>query len=91
MYTLKLRRDTSARWTNTNPVLANGEPGFEVDTGRLKIGNGITAWNGLPYFVPEVPTDASNATLSDHVNSEDPHPVYDDGRSFELLYQNAKV
>lgn len=26
-----------------------------------------------------------------HINSPTPHPVYDDGPSFELLYQNAKV
>lgn len=26
-----------------------GEPGFEVDTGKLKIGNGYHAWNDLPY------------------------------------------
>lgn len=29
--------------------------------------------------------------ISEHVNSEEPHPIYDDGRSFLLLYQNAKV
>lgn len=29
--------------------------------------------------------------VDEHVNSETPHPVYDDGPSFELLYQNAKV
>ena len=27
-----------------------GEPGFEVDTYRLKIGDGKTAWNDLPYI-----------------------------------------
>jgi hypothetical protein len=26
-----------------------------------------------------------------HVSSEDPHPVYDNGGSFTLLYLNAKV
>ena len=24
--------------------------GFEIDNNRLKIGNGITAWNSLPYI-----------------------------------------
>ena len=32
-----------------NPILAAGEMGFEIDNNRLKIGNGITAWNSLPY------------------------------------------
>ena len=46
---LKLRRDTAANWTSTNPTLAQGEPGYETDTGKLKIGNGSTAWNSLAY------------------------------------------
>ena len=33
-----------------NPVLSAGEPGFELDTGKLKIGDGSTYWNDLPYL-----------------------------------------
>ena len=47
---IKLRRDTAANWTATNPVLAQGEPGFETDTGYMKIGDGTTAWASLDYF-----------------------------------------
>lgn len=48
--TIKFRRGTSAEWTsNGSTVLASGEPGYEVDTGRFKIGNGATAWSGLSY------------------------------------------
>lgn len=47
--TLQLRRDTAANWTTANPTLANGQPGYETDTGRIKIGNGSTAWASLPY------------------------------------------
>lgn len=49
VYQLKLRSDTSANWTSVNPVLALGEPGYETDTLRFKIGNGSTAWNSLVY------------------------------------------
>ena len=45
-----LRRDTSANWTSTNPTLAAGELGAESNTGRLKLGDGSTAWNGLAYL-----------------------------------------
>lgn len=48
--TILLRRDTAANWVKANPILDSGEPGYETDTTRLKIGNGITAWNLLPYF-----------------------------------------
>ncbi len=46
----QLRRDISTNWTYGNPVLKDGELGYETDTERVKIGNGSTAWTGLPYF-----------------------------------------
>ena len=46
----QLRRSTSSNWTSTNPILQAGEPGFETDTYKLKIGDGITSWNLLPYI-----------------------------------------
>jgi hypothetical protein len=46
---IKLRRDTATNWTQNNPVLADGEPGLEVDTGRVKYGNGTTTWTQLSY------------------------------------------
>lgn len=48
--TFKFRRNTAEYWKNTNPVLADGEPCFELDTGKLKIGNGTTAYNDLKYI-----------------------------------------
>ena len=47
---IQIRRDTKAKWADLNPILAAGEIGFEIDNNRLKIGNGITAWNSLPYI-----------------------------------------
>lgn len=49
----KLRRGTQAEWAATNPVLSAGEPGFETDTFRGKIGNGVAAWVDLPYYLNE--------------------------------------
>ena len=46
----QFRRGLAATWTSKNPILAYGEPGFEKDTYRLKIGDGETPWNSLPYF-----------------------------------------
>lgn len=47
--TIRIRRDTAANWTTANPVLSSGQPGYETDTGRVKIGDGVTAWNSLAY------------------------------------------
>ena len=48
-----LRKDTAENWTNKNPVLRQGEEGYETDTGRRKVGDGTTAWNELFYTVDQ--------------------------------------
>lgn len=50
MSTLQLKRGTAARWSELNLVLSAGEPGFVLDENRIKIGDGVTAWNDLPYI-----------------------------------------
>ena len=47
------RNGTSAQWTAANPVLLKGELGLENDTRRMKIGDGITACEDLPYATQE--------------------------------------
>jgi hypothetical protein len=47
---IQVRRGTAAQWTSANPTLASGEWGFETDTGKVKIGDGTTAWNSEPYI-----------------------------------------
>jgi lysophospholipase L1-like esterase len=46
---IQYRRDTAANWTAANPVLSLGEPGYETDTKRRKVGDGTAAWASLPY------------------------------------------
>ena len=47
---IQLRRDTAANFTTNNPTLAAGQPGYETNTEKLKIGDGSTAWTALAYF-----------------------------------------
>jgi beta-glucanase (GH16 family) len=47
---IQWRRGTAAEWTAANPVLADGEPGWERDTQKIKVGNGTSTWSALPYF-----------------------------------------
>lgn len=54
---LLLRRDVAATWQSANPTLSAGEPGFESDQFRLRIGNGALAFNALRAFL-SVPTGA---------------------------------
>lgn len=91
MQTIKLRRDVSWDWDAKNPILDDGEPGVETNTRRFKIGDGYSLWSELPYFTPLAPDGASDETILAHINAALPHPIYDDGPSLTLLYENAKV
>lgn len=52
-FVIQLRRDTTAQWFEDNPVLAVGETGWDTDLRRVKLGDGVTAWNDLPYAADE--------------------------------------
>jgi exopolysaccharide biosynthesis protein len=47
---IQIRRDTTERWTAVNPVLAIGEPGLDVSTHELRVGDGATRYLDLPSF-----------------------------------------
>lgn len=49
-YQIQLRNDTDSNWANVDPILAQGEPGYETNTGKIKYGDGVSAWSALPYF-----------------------------------------
>ena len=60
---IQLRRGGAQEWANANPTLAQGELGVELDTGRIKIGDGVTAWNSLRYERPIESTSNTANTL----------------------------
>ena len=47
---IRFKRGQSTSWESKNLLLGPGEPGFELDTKQLKIGDGTTVWNELPYI-----------------------------------------
>ena len=47
---IQLRRDTSANWNSSDPILAQGEMGIELDTSQAKIGDAESTWSELPYW-----------------------------------------
>jgi len=61
---IKLRRDTAANWTSTNPILALGEPGLEIDTRKIKYGDGTTAWTSLAYSAGDANFSGNYTDLS---------------------------
>jgi hypothetical protein len=47
---IQIRRGTATQWTTANPTLSSGEFGLETNTGKVKLGDGVTAWTSLAYF-----------------------------------------
>lgn len=68
-FIIKLKRGTASDWSNSafpsGVVLELGEPGYEKDTGKLKVGNGTHPWALLPY----VGSGADDETVRDLVST----------------------
>ena len=47
---LQFKRATFRTFNKSNPTLMNGEPAYEWDTHRLKVGDGHTCYRRLPYI-----------------------------------------
>ncbi len=91
MYKIQMRRDKARNWTDNDPILADGEPGYEKDTGRFKIGDGVAPWSRLPYFyaMPKAPKiEVVEEIVQRHVDDPTPHPAYDDMPSLRLLFES---
>lgn len=83
--TFKLKRGTAARWAEVNPILEQGEPGFVYDTNQLKIGDGKTPWNNLPYIQGESGVINYNYS-SDFPENGNPNVIYKSSEE-QCLYQ----
>lgn len=88
MARIQVRRGTAAQWTTTNPTLTSGEPGFETDTGFVKWGNGLQAWNDLPYS--EADESAAIAALDTRLATvESGRPVGLSGTAITAIVYDA--
>lgn len=89
---IQIRCDSSVAWGSANPTLALGEMGYETDKGRIKFGDGATAYKSLTYFpglsplplarydstsCKAVPSDGSIVWLTDYKV-----PAYCDGTTW---------
>jgi hypothetical protein len=60
---IQLRRDTSTNWSSANPVLAEGEIGYNLTLGKFKVGDGTTAWNSLAYSTGALPSGGTTGQV----------------------------
>lgn len=87
----QFKRGTAQRWIEVNPILRQGEPGFEYDTGKLKIGDGFTPWNNLKYINENIDVNKQEEMVTVSTYSELPK-IGDEKKLYrvvedKLLYQ----
>lgn len=74
MATIRHRRASKAQWAFDNPILDSGEIGLEIGVGnqhdRFKIGNGLSPWNQLKYFINETEINIDVGRLSQEALDE---------------------
>jgi hypothetical protein len=80
--TILFRRGTASQWTTANPILGSGEPGFETDTSKFKIGNGTASWSELDYFSGG--GGSASVDLSDYLTKASASAIYLEG-----VYQSS--
>ena len=51
---IQLRNDTAENWASVDPVLLKGEIGIELDTRKIKVGDGTTNWEALQYLSDDI-------------------------------------
>ena len=67
---IRIRRGTTAQWNSSTKILESGEFGMDTTLNKIKIGNGTSLWNNLPFLhiAPhesfEVAQDAIGESLS---------------------------
>lgn len=62
---IQIRNDTAANWKAANPVLLKGEVGIEIDTRKMKVGDGISQWTALKYISDDIVIANTNPADTD--------------------------
>lgn len=62
--------DDADSWMSGNPVLMRDLIGLESDTGKMKVGDGVTEWSELEY-VSGGGIDSENWTLTEDAVTSD--------------------
>lgn len=78
---MQQRIDSAQNWTQDNPVLMEGEIGYEsqpetggkVNPPKEKVGDGKTAWNDLPYSVGDENSFKTYVTPTVTIGAGDEH------------------
>jgi len=67
---IQMRRGTTSDWNTADPILNEGEIGYNSTVGAFKVGDGSTIWSELDYYQTAAsitPQEISAIALSERV------------------------
>ena len=91
---IQLRRGSTAQWTAAvssvgQGILYQGELGYDADKKMIKVGNGTTSYDNLPWAT--LPTTWSDIVIADSF-AENVHDVVngllEEGNKIDLVYDD---
>lgn len=88
---IQLKKDTSEAWRINNPVLLDGEAGYESDTNLTKVGDGIHRWLELDYTNSGATAIASTANYAINAGALGGTSAADWAKKFDNYVLNTRI
>ena len=88
---IQLKKDTSEAWRINNPVLLDGEAGYESDTNLMKVGDGIHRWLELDYINSGATAIASTANYAINAGALGGTSAADWAKKFDNYVLNTRI
>lgn len=88
---IQLKKDTSEAWRINNPVLLDGEAGYESDTNLMKVGDGIHRWLELEYTNSGATAIASTANYAINAGALGGISAADWAKKFDNYVLNTRI
>lgn len=88
---IQLKKDTSEAWRINNPVLLDGEAGYESDTNLMKVGDGFHRWFELDYTNSGATAIASTANYAINAGALGGTSAADWAKKFDNYVLNTRI
>lgn len=88
---IQLKKDTSEAWRINNPVLLDGEAGYESDTNLMKVGDGVHRWLELDYINSGATAIASTANYAINAGALGGTSAADWAKKFDNYVLNTRI
>jgi len=91
-FVLKVRRDVERIWIARDPVLSQGEIGYDISNNAIKIGNGINSWTNLDYINAQARDIDGRIILDTHlIDFTNPHQVTKDQIGLDQVNNTSDI